>query len=133
MSESTSGQIDTVMIEDRLFPPSEEFASKCAIGSMEAYQTLYDEAKANPEAFWDKLAKAELHWFKPYDTVLEWQVPNVKWFVGGKTNVSYNCLDVHLATRAAIKQPSFGKASRATRERSRTNNYIRKFASSRMH
>jgi acetyl-CoA synthetase len=86
------------MIEDRLFPPSEEFASKCAIGSMEAYQTLYDEAKANPEAFWDKLAKAELHWFKPYDTVLEWQVPNVKWFVGGKTNVSYNCLDVHLAT-----------------------------------
>jgi len=98
MSESTSGQIDTVMIEDRLFPPSEEFASKCAIGSMEAYQTLYDEAKANPEAFWDKLAKAELHWFKPYDTVLEWQVPNVKWFVGGKTNVSYNCLDVHLAT-----------------------------------
>jgi acetyl-CoA synthetase len=86
------------MIEDRLFPPSKEFASKCAIGSMEAYQTLYDEAKANPEAFWDKLAKAELHWFKPYDTVLEWQVPNVKWFVGGKTNVSYNCLDVHLAT-----------------------------------
>jgi acetyl-CoA synthetase len=98
MSESTSGQIDTVMTEDRLFPPSEEFASKSAIGSMEAYQKLYDEAKANPEAFWDKLAKAELHWFKPYETVLEWQVPNVKWFVGGKTNVSYNCLDAHLTT-----------------------------------
>ncbi len=98
MSESTSGQIDTVMTEDRLFPPSEEFASKSAIGSMEAYQKLYDDAKDNPEAFWDKLAKAELHWFKPYDTVLEWQSPNAKWFVGGKTNVSYNCLDVHLAT-----------------------------------
>ena len=98
MSESTSGQIDTVMTEDRLFPPSKEFTSKSAIGSMEAYQKLYDEAKDHPEAFWDKLAKAELHWFKPYDTVLEWQSPNAKWFVGGKTNVSYNCLDVHLAT-----------------------------------
>ena len=98
MSESNSGQIDTVMIEDRLFPPSEEFASQSAIGSMEAYQKLYDEAKANPEAFWDKLAKEELHWFKPYDKVLEWKVPHAKWFVGGKTNVSYNCLDVHLTT-----------------------------------
>ncbi|MEO8499197.1 MAG: AMP-binding protein, partial [Planctomycetota bacterium] len=98
MSESSSGQIDSVMTEDRLFPPSKEFASQSAIGSIEAYQKLYDEAKADPKAFWDKLAKAELHWFKPYDTVLEWEAPNVKWFVGGKTNVSYNCLDVHLAT-----------------------------------
>src|SRR3990167_4595043 len=98
MSERTSGQIDTVMTEDRLFPPSEEFASKSAIGSIEAYQELYDEAKANPEAFWDKLAKAELHWFKPYDTVLEWKAPNVKWFVGGKKNVSYNCLAGHFTT-----------------------------------
>lgn len=98
MSESTSGQIDTVMTEDRLFPPSEEFASRSAIGSLEAYQALYDEAKANPEAFWDKLAKEELHWFKPYETVLEWKAPDVKWFVGGQTNVSYNCLDAHLTT-----------------------------------
>ncbi|MDA1054016.1 MAG: acetate--CoA ligase [Planctomycetota bacterium] len=98
MSDSTSGQIDSVMTEDRLFPPNAEFASRSAIGSMAAYQKLYDEAKANPEAFWDKLAKAELHWFKPYDKVLEWKVPNAKWFVGGKTNVSYNCLDAHLTT-----------------------------------
>ncbi|MCA9146844.1 MAG: acetate--CoA ligase, partial [Planctomycetales bacterium] len=97
-SQSSSGQIDTVMIEHRLFPPSNEFASKSSIGSMAAYEKLYDEAKANPEAFWDKLAKAELHWFKPYDTVLEWKAPDVKWFVGGKTNVSYNCLDAHLTT-----------------------------------
>ena len=98
MSESSSGQIDTVMTEDRLFPPSEEFASQSAIGSMDAYQALYDEAKADPVAFWDKLAKEELHWFKPYETVLEWDVPNAKWFVGGTTNVSYNCIDKHLAT-----------------------------------
>jgi acetyl-CoA synthetase len=65
---------------------------------MDAYQKLYDEVKADPEAFWDKLAKEELHWFKPYDTVLEWEAPNAKWFVGGKTNVSYNCIDAHLIT-----------------------------------
>jgi acetyl-CoA synthetase len=98
MSENTSGAIDSVMTEDRLFPPSEEFASKSAIGSMDAYQKLYDEAKADPVAFWDKLAKEELHWFKPYDTVLEWNVPDAKWFVGGTTNVSYNCIDAHLTT-----------------------------------
>jgi acetyl-CoA synthetase len=86
------------MTEDRLFPPSEEFASQSAIGSLESYQELYDAAKANPEAFWDKLAKEELHWFQPYHSVLEWKPPNVKWFVGGRTNVSYNCLDAHLTT-----------------------------------
>ena len=98
MSESSSGQIDTVMHEERLFPPGEAFASKAAIGSMDAYQKLYDEAQADPVAFWDKLAKEELHWFTPYASVLEWEAPNAKWFVGGKTNVSYNCIDTHLTT-----------------------------------
>jgi acetyl-CoA synthetase len=98
MSESTSGQIDTVMQEKRLFPPSAEFAAKSSIGSMEAYQQLYDEVKADPEAFWEKTAKEELHWFKPFDKVLEWNNPFAKWFVGGQTNVSYNCLDAHLDT-----------------------------------
>jgi len=96
MSDAQSGQIDTVMQEDRLFPPSAEFAAAAHIGSMEAYQKLWDEAEADTEAFWDKLAQEELHWFKPYDKVLEWEAPFAKWFVGGKTNVSYNCLDAHL-------------------------------------
>ena len=52
MSKTSSGQIDSVMIETRLFPPSDEFSSHATIGSMEAYQSLYDEAKADPEAFW---------------------------------------------------------------------------------
>ena len=95
MSEPNTG-IDTVMNEDRLFPPSADFASKSVIGSMEKYQELWDRAKADPVAFWDDLAKSELHWFKPYEQVLEWEQPFAKWFVGGQTNASYNCLDAHI-------------------------------------
>jgi acetyl-CoA synthetase len=96
MAEQHAGQIDSIMQEDRLFPPSEEFAATAHIGSMEQYQSLWNEAAGDSEAFWDKLAKEELHWFEPYEKVLEWEPPYAKWFVGGKTNVSYNCLDVHL-------------------------------------
>ncbi|MEM7314858.1 MAG: AMP-binding protein, partial [Planctomycetota bacterium] len=91
------GQIDSVMQEDRLFPPSEEFRSRSKIGSLDKYQELWDRAKADPLKFWDEYA-SELHWFEPYTEVLEWNEPFAKWFVGGKTNVSYNCLDAHLAT-----------------------------------
>jgi len=97
-SDARTGQIDTVMQEDRLFPPSAEFSSDSHIPSMEAYQQLWDEAEADSEAFWGKLAEQELHWFKPFDKVLDWQAPLAKWFVGGTTNVSYNCLDAHLGT-----------------------------------
>jgi len=93
-----SGKIDTVMHEDRLFPPTEEFKSRSLINSPEAYQAIYDEAKADPEAFWANLAKEELHWFQPFDKTLEWKEPFAEWFVGGKTNASYNCLDAHLNT-----------------------------------
>lgn len=96
MAEQHAGQIDSIMQEDRLFTPSEEFAAAAHIGSMEQYQSLWNEAAGDSEAFWDKLAKEELHWFEPYEKVLEWEPPYAKWFVGGKTNVSYNCLDVHL-------------------------------------
>jgi acetyl-CoA synthetase len=70
---------------------------------MAAYQKLYDEATDDPEGFWGKLAKEELHWFKPFDKVLEWNLPYAKWFVGGQTNVSYNCLDAHLGTERENK------------------------------
>ena len=97
MAENTGGQIDTVMQEERLFPPAQDFAARAEFGSLEAYQKVWDEAHADPEAFWAKLAE-ELHWFKPFDKVLKWEEPLAHWFVGGRTNVSYNCLDVHLAT-----------------------------------
>ncbi|MDX1948481.1 MAG: acetate--CoA ligase [Pirellulaceae bacterium] len=94
----SGGQIDTVMQEDRKFPPPAEFCEKAQIGSLAAYEELYERAKSNPEKFWGDLAKTDLHWFQPFSKTLEWNEPFAKWFVGGKTNVSYNCLDAHLST-----------------------------------
>ncbi len=97
MAEAKSGQIVNVMKEERLFPPPKEFAAKAHIGSMEQYEKLWKEAAADLEGFWGKMGH-EIHWFKPYTKVLEWNEPFAKWFVGGQTNVSYNCLDAHLNT-----------------------------------
>jgi acetyl-CoA synthetase len=97
MSNASSG-VTTVMQEGRKFPPTAEFAAKARIPSLEAYQKLWDEAAKDTEAFWGKLAKEELHWFEPFTKTLEWNEPFAKWFVGGKTNASYNCLDKHLGT-----------------------------------
>ncbi len=98
----TAGQIDNVMKEERLFPPPADFAAKARIGSMEEYEKLYRQAAADLEGFWGSLA-CELHWFEPFKKVLEWNEPFANWFVGGKTNASYNCLDVHLATHRRDK------------------------------
>jgi acetyl-CoA synthetase len=102
MAEEKSGHIVNVMKEERLFHPSEEFSSKARIGSMEEYGKLWQKAADDPEGFWGELAQ-ELHWFKPFEKVLEWDEPFAKWFVGGQTNVSYNCLDAHLGTDTAKK------------------------------
>ncbi|OLP15578.1 acetate--CoA ligase [Leptolyngbya sp. 'hensonii'] len=93
MSEPT---IESVLHEARLFQPPADFSQQAHIKSLEDYQKLYDKAKANPEAFWAELAEQELHWFQKWDTVLDWQPPFAKWFVNGKINISYNCLDRHL-------------------------------------
>jgi len=97
MSEPRGGQIVNVMREERLFAPSPEFSAKARIKSMEEYEKLWQEAAADIPGFWGRLA-SELHWFKPYEKVLEWNEPFAQWFVGGQTNASYNCLDVHLNT-----------------------------------
>ncbi len=96
MNGSAGGQIDSVMQEARVFPPPPEFAARARIGSMEEYEALYERAKNDPESFWGEYAREELHWFEPFTKVLEWNEPYAKWFVGGKTNISYNCLDRHL-------------------------------------
>ena len=98
MSDKSGGNIDTVMHEDRLFPPPKSFSEQSKIGSLAAYEELYNEAKADPTAFWGKLAKEELHWFEPFKETLDWKEPVAEWFVGGKTNATFNCLDAHLPT-----------------------------------
>ncbi len=92
-----SANIDSVLKENRLFEPSSDFSSVAHIKSLEEYERLYKEAEDNPDAFWSRMA-SELHWFKKWDTVLEWNLPWAKWFVGGEINLSYNCLDRHLST-----------------------------------
>ncbi len=91
-----SSNIESTLQEDRLFPPAPDFAQNAHITSFEEYQAIYDKAKADPEAFWAQLAEQELHWFEKWDQVLDWQPPFAKWFVNGKINISYNCLDRHL-------------------------------------
>ena len=93
----SQANIDSILQENRVFPPSAEFAASAHIKSLEEYERTYKESMDDPEKFWAGIAK-ELHWFKPWDKVLEWQAPWAKWFVGGKINLSYNCLDRHVAT-----------------------------------
>ncbi len=90
--------IESILQEKRLFFPPAEFAQNARIQSLEQYQELYDRAAADPEGFWAQLAEKELHWFQKWDRVLDWQPPFAKWFVNGKINISYNCLDRHLST-----------------------------------
>jgi acetyl-CoA synthetase len=94
---SPQTNIESTLTENRVFEPSEEFRSQAHIQSMEEYQRLYDEAKNDPEGFWGKIA-SELDWFKPWDKVLDWNCPWAKWFPGGEINISYNCLDRHVAS-----------------------------------
>ena len=90
--------IESILDEKRLFPPSSEFSQNAHIKSLEDYQKLYEKAKSDPQGFWAEFAQQELHWFQKWDTVLDWQPPFAKWFVNGKMNISYNCLDRHLTT-----------------------------------
>ncbi|MFM7249077.1 MAG: acetate--CoA ligase [Planctomycetaceae bacterium] len=91
-----AGTLASVMHEERMFPPPRDFSSRARIGSLEEYGRLYDAARKDPEAFWGERAAA-LPWTTPYERVLDWQPPHVRWFVGGRLNVSAACLDRHLA------------------------------------
>ena len=102
-SDSASGSaspapqnIESLLVEDRVFPPPAAFAQAARIGSLAEYETLYEESIAQPDKFWAREA-GELLWQEPWDTVLEWDCPHAKWFVGGQLNVSENCLDRHLS------------------------------------
>ncbi len=103
---TSSTNITSVLKETRMFPPSEAFSKQAHVGSSDQYQAIWNEAKDHPEEFWAEQAKNLLLWRAPWTDVLEWNLPHAKWFVGGKLNVSENCLDRHLdgprANKAAI-------------------------------
>ena len=85
-----SQSIDTLLNESRSFSPSEDFVARANISNPHIYQ----QAAADPIAFWESWAK-QLHWFKAWDKTLEWELPDAKWFSGGKINACYNCVDRH--------------------------------------
>ncbi|MGH9738565.1 MAG: acetate--CoA ligase [Candidatus Acidiferrales bacterium] len=92
-------EFDPHVLEEKAVPPPPEFSRRARVKSLDEYRQLYDRAAQDPEAFWAEQAKL-LDWFEPYKQVLDWKSPHAKWFVGGKLNVSHNCLDRHVA-----KQP----------------------------
>src|SRR5512138_1676605 len=83
--------IQALLHEDRTFPPDPAFTQQANVND----PGIYEKAAADPVAFWEGFAK-ELHWTKPWETALEWNRPDAKWFVGGKLNAAANCLDRHL-------------------------------------
>lgn len=102
VSDAANHDIDSTLREHRVFPPAPEFSAKAHVKSLEQYEAMYRESIEDPEKFWANAAQ-DLHWFKPWDKVLEWNLPWAKWFVGGKINLSYNCVDRHAHSERAGK------------------------------
>ena len=97
--------IESMLVEDRVFPPSAEFANAARISSMDAYNALCAEAAHDFEGFWARLARENLSWKKPFTEVLnESNAPFYTWFADGQLNASYNCLDRHLGTPTEHKK-----------------------------
>lgn len=101
---TTNKGMISMMDEKRVFNPSKELSEKAYIKSMEEYKQIYKESIEDPEKFWAGLAD-QLDWYKKWDKVLVEDFANAKheWFVNGKINVSYNCLDRHLKTERKDK------------------------------
>jgi acetyl-CoA synthetase len=99
----TDKKLHTILEESREFPPSSEFQKDAHIKSFEEYKKLYDESIADPESFWADVA-SQFEWYKKWDTVLDdSEAPFFKWFSGGKTNITENCLDRHVKTATRNK------------------------------
>ena len=94
---SKGPEIESVLKEKRVYPPDPGFSSRAHVKSLEEYRRHYAEAEKDPAAFWGRFAR-ELHWFEPWKQGLVWNLPQAQWFAGGKTNLSFNCLDRHLTT-----------------------------------
>src|SRR6202047_3269431 len=97
LDDLQASSIDSILQEQRSFEPPPEFSKQAHIKSLAEYDRIYKESIDNPDKFWGGIA-SELHWFRKWDRVLEWNCPWAKWFVGGTINLSYNCLDRHVQT-----------------------------------
>ena len=86
--------LDSSLRESRVFAPSAEFAAKAHVKSADEYAAIYKRSVEQPEEFWAEVA-GELEWFAPWTKVIEGKLPDVQWFVGGKLNLSHNCVDRH--------------------------------------
>ena len=97
MMKTDNRNIESHLKEKRLFKPPREFAQQARIKNLAQYQRMYRESIRHPQKFWAREAN-ELVWQKRWTKVIEWKPPFAKWFIGGKLNLSENCLDRHLAT-----------------------------------
>ncbi|MFQ5900239.1 MAG: AMP-binding protein, partial [Thermodesulfobacteriota bacterium] len=91
--------IQSIGVENRRFDPPAAFREKAHIKNLREYEEIYTQSTTDPEGFWAEKAE-QLHWFKKWDKVMEYDFNdvNIRWFAGGRINVSYNCLDRHLST-----------------------------------
>ena len=97
--EINDSMITSMMREGRLFPPPEELQAHAHVKTQEEYRKLHEASLKDPDGFWGAQAEAFLNWRKKWTKVLEWKAPFAKWFLGGKLNVSENCVDRHLSKR----------------------------------
>lgn len=95
--KTSSADIESALAEKRLFKPSKKFSEAAIVGSLSEYDKLYKASIKDPQKFFAKQAE-ELHWFKKWKKVMQWKAPFAQWFIGGKINASYNCLDRHLTS-----------------------------------
>ncbi len=102
MNEDLNG-IEALSYELRKFPPSPNFVANAHVSD----ESMYDEATADHEKFWDRQARELVDWNEPWTQVCEWDLPYSEWFVGGKLNVSYNCLDRHVLAGKGSKVAFF--------------------------
>ncbi len=91
-SRSASPEIENLLAEERTFRPDPAFAAQANVQA-----SLYAEAEQDFVGFWERIARERVTWSTPFETTLEWELPFAKWFVGGKLNISENCLDRHVA------------------------------------
>ncbi len=111
--------IESILHETRVFPPSPEFVAQANVSGMESYRALCAQAEADYAGFWGELARTHIHWFKPFTQVLdESNAPFYRWFYDGELNVSYNCLDRNLEKSgektALIFEADDGQVTRVT-------------------